>query len=151
MLRRPRRLRINSATRNLVRETKLNIEDLIYPLFIVEGENIKREIKQEMRIEISGRDIQLVLIFMSATKTSLLPTALMMNESFSRDFFTSAVSGLLVSPIRISGVPTGTSSPFLSQSEEISGSAPNLFLNAALNAVTESVRTVGQKSGRMIV
>ena len=44
MLRRPRRLRVNSATRNLVRETKLNIEDLIYPLFIVEGENIKREI-----------------------------------------------------------------------------------------------------------
>jgi len=44
MLRRPRRLRINSATRNLVRETKLNIEDLIYPLFIVEGENIKNEI-----------------------------------------------------------------------------------------------------------
>ena len=44
MLRRPRRLRINSATRNLVRETKLNIEDLIYPLFIVEGENIKSEI-----------------------------------------------------------------------------------------------------------
>ncbi len=44
MLRRPRRLRVNNATRNLVRETKLNIEDLIYPLFIVEGENIKREI-----------------------------------------------------------------------------------------------------------
>ena len=44
MLRRPRRLRINNATRNLVRETKLNVEDLIYPLFIVEGENIKREI-----------------------------------------------------------------------------------------------------------
>lgn len=44
MLRRPRRLRINNATRNLVRETKLNVEDLIYPLFIVEGENIKSEI-----------------------------------------------------------------------------------------------------------
>ena len=44
MLRRPRRLRINSATRNLVRETKLNVEDLIYPLFIVEGEGIKSEI-----------------------------------------------------------------------------------------------------------
>lgn len=44
MLRRPRRLRANNAIRNLVRETKLNIEDLIYPLFIVEGENIKREI-----------------------------------------------------------------------------------------------------------
>jgi porphobilinogen synthase len=44
MLRRPRRLRANNAIRNLVRETKLNIEDLIYPLFIVEGENIKNEI-----------------------------------------------------------------------------------------------------------
>lgn len=44
MLRRPRRLRRNKATRNLVRETKLNVEDLIYPLFIVEGENIKSEI-----------------------------------------------------------------------------------------------------------
>lgn len=44
MLRRPRRLRINQATRSLVRETKLNVEDFIYPLFIVEGENIKREI-----------------------------------------------------------------------------------------------------------
>lgn len=44
MLRRPRRLRANSAIRNLVRETKLNVEDLIYPLFIVEGEGIKSEI-----------------------------------------------------------------------------------------------------------
>lgn len=32
------------ATRNLVRETKLNIYDLIYPLFIVEDENIKNKI-----------------------------------------------------------------------------------------------------------
>lgn len=44
MLRRPRRLRANKAIRNLVRETKLNVEDFIYPLFIVEGKNIKREI-----------------------------------------------------------------------------------------------------------
>lgn len=44
MLRRPRRLRANKAIRNLVRETKLNVEDLIYPLFIVEGEGIKNEI-----------------------------------------------------------------------------------------------------------
>lgn len=44
MLRRPRRLRANKAIRNLVRETKLNVEDLIYPLFIVEGEGIKSEI-----------------------------------------------------------------------------------------------------------
>ena len=44
MLRRPRRLRRSSAIRNLVRETKLQVEDFIYPLFIVDGEGIKREI-----------------------------------------------------------------------------------------------------------
>ena len=44
MIRRPRRLRATKAIRNLVRETKLEKEDLIYPLFIVDGENIKREI-----------------------------------------------------------------------------------------------------------
>lgn len=44
MLRRPRRLRTSSAIRDLVRETVLNINDLIYPLFVVEGENIKEEI-----------------------------------------------------------------------------------------------------------
>ena len=42
MLRRPRRLRANKAIRNLVRETKLNVEDLIYPLFIVEGRENKK-------------------------------------------------------------------------------------------------------------
>lgn len=41
---RPRRLRTNGIIRNLVRETKLNIEDLVYPLFVVEGKNIKKEI-----------------------------------------------------------------------------------------------------------
>ena len=44
MLRRQRRLRRSKSIRNLVRETKLQIEDLIYPLFIVDGQGIKREI-----------------------------------------------------------------------------------------------------------
>ncbi|OPJ55967.1 delta-aminolevulinic acid dehydratase [Alkalithermobacter paradoxus] len=44
IIKRPRRLRANSLVRKLVRETKLQIEDLVYPLFVVEGENIKREI-----------------------------------------------------------------------------------------------------------
>lgn len=44
MLRRPRRLRTSAAMRDLVRETVLNVNDLIYPIFVVEGENIKREI-----------------------------------------------------------------------------------------------------------
>ena len=42
MIRRPRRLRATKAIRNLVRETKLQKEDLIYPLFIVDGEYKKR-------------------------------------------------------------------------------------------------------------
>ena len=41
---RTRRLRKNDAIRSLVRETKLSLDDLIYPLFIVEGSEIKNEI-----------------------------------------------------------------------------------------------------------
>ena len=44
MLRRPRRLRANAAIRDLVRETVLDVNNLIYPIFVVEGEGIKREI-----------------------------------------------------------------------------------------------------------
>ncbi|CAG7838796.1 MULTISPECIES: porphobilinogen synthase [Clostridium] len=44
IVKRPRRLRTNSVIRDFVRETTLNMNDLIYPLFIVEGENIKKEI-----------------------------------------------------------------------------------------------------------
>lgn len=45
IVKRPRRLRVNETIRSIVRETKVNIEDLVYPLFVVEGENIKEEIK----------------------------------------------------------------------------------------------------------
>lgn len=41
---RPRRLRANAAIRSMVSETSLEIKDLIYPLFIVEGNDIKSEI-----------------------------------------------------------------------------------------------------------
>ncbi len=41
---RMRRLRNNENIRSLVRETALSVDDLIYPLFIVGGENIKRPI-----------------------------------------------------------------------------------------------------------
>ncbi|CAM3034891.1 porphobilinogen synthase [Hathewaya histolytica] len=43
-IKRTRRLRVNENIRSMVRETKLHVEDLIYPLFIEEGENIKEEI-----------------------------------------------------------------------------------------------------------
>jgi porphobilinogen synthase len=44
MIKRGRRLRVNSAIRDMVRETILNTKNFIYPIFVVEGENIKNEI-----------------------------------------------------------------------------------------------------------
>lgn len=41
---RGRRLRRNETIRRMVRETKLSLDDLIYPLFVVEGERIKKEV-----------------------------------------------------------------------------------------------------------
>jgi len=41
---RPRRLRKNSAFRSLIRETRLNAEQLMYPLFIMPGKNKRQEI-----------------------------------------------------------------------------------------------------------
>lgn len=41
---RPRRLRANENLRRLVRETHLSVDDLIYPMFVVHGENIANEI-----------------------------------------------------------------------------------------------------------
>ncbi len=41
---RMRRLRVNEAMRSLVRETSIRKSDLVYPLFVIEGENIKNPI-----------------------------------------------------------------------------------------------------------
>lgn len=43
MFRRFRRLRRNVAIRDLVRETHLSVDDLIYPLFVVPGNGVKKE------------------------------------------------------------------------------------------------------------
>jgi len=44
MFKRFRRLRINETLRDLTRETQVNPTDLIYPLFVREGKNIKDEV-----------------------------------------------------------------------------------------------------------
>ena len=44
MINRGRRLRANAAIRDLVRENTLSTNDLIFPIFVVEGENKKEEI-----------------------------------------------------------------------------------------------------------
>ena len=42
---RPRTLRTSPALRSMVRETRISTDTLVYPFFVVEGENIKEEIK----------------------------------------------------------------------------------------------------------
>lgn len=44
-MKRMRRLRVNEATRKLVRETDILKSDLVYPIFVIEGENIKNPIE----------------------------------------------------------------------------------------------------------
>lgn len=41
---RPRRLRRTESLRSMVQENHLTVNDLIYPVFVIEGENIKQEI-----------------------------------------------------------------------------------------------------------
>ena len=41
---RPRRLRASAGIRNMVRETQLSVHDFVYPIFVVPGINIKKEI-----------------------------------------------------------------------------------------------------------
>lgn len=76
MIKRGRRLRANSAIRDMVRETTLNSKDFIYPIFVVEGDNIKNEISslpenyhfsidrlKEVIKEVEEADIAGVLLF----------------------------------------------------------------------------------------
>lgn len=76
MIHRPRRLRLNEQIRELVRETQLRVKDFIYPLFVVEGCRIKKEIpsmpdlyhysvdmlSEEIK-ELEALDIRAVLLF----------------------------------------------------------------------------------------
>lgn len=41
-VKRMRRLRVSEGMRRLVRETELNVNDLIYPLFIIYGRDKKQ-------------------------------------------------------------------------------------------------------------
>jgi len=73
---RMRRLRVNEAMRSLVRETSIEKSDLVYPIFIIEGDNIKNPIEsmpgiyqysidrfEEELDRIIGNGIHTILIF----------------------------------------------------------------------------------------
>lgn len=42
---RPRRLRVNENVRRMVRENKLSVDDLIYPVFVTHGEKVTRPVE----------------------------------------------------------------------------------------------------------
>ena len=76
MIQRPRRLRISSGMRDLVRETELSVRDFVYPIFVVPGEKIKEEIPSmpgcfhysvdqvaALAYEIAARGIRAVEVF----------------------------------------------------------------------------------------
>ena len=44
-MKRFRRLRASENLRSMVRETRISKSDLIYPMFVVEGENIKNPVE----------------------------------------------------------------------------------------------------------
>ena len=52
-----RRMRRTEAFRTLVRETKVEVGDLVYPLFVVEGKQIKQEITSMPRIYHLSNDL----------------------------------------------------------------------------------------------
>jgi porphobilinogen synthase len=76
MLHRPRRLRQSDALRRMVRETRLSVDQLVQPLFVVEGNNVREpidalprqarlsvdELAREVR-ELWGRGIPAVALF----------------------------------------------------------------------------------------
>jgi len=75
-----RRMRATETHRRMVRETRLSVDNLIYPLFVVHGRNVKREIssmpgvfqlstdniireaKEEVNIKITPNDIDIVTV-----------------------------------------------------------------------------------------
>ena len=75
-MRRFRRLRGSETMRKLVRETRISPEEMIYPIFVIEGENIKNPIPSmlgvfqysidrldELLVEIKLSGVSGVLIF----------------------------------------------------------------------------------------
>src|ERR1035437_10066817 len=60
-IKRLRRLRYNSTVRSMVRETSLTKNDLIYPLFVVPGVTVKKEVRSmpgvyQMSVEVIAEE-----------------------------------------------------------------------------------------------
>ncbi len=75
LIERPRRLRSNPIIRGMVQETRVSADTLIYPLFVIEGENIKEEIPSmpgQYRYSIDRISEELDQISLAGIKSILL-------------------------------------------------------------------------------
>lgn len=76
LIARPRRLRGNEVLRKMVRETRMDASSLVYPMFVIEGNNIKKEIPampgqyrysvdrmEEKLIELADAGVKSVMLF----------------------------------------------------------------------------------------
>lgn len=75
LIERPRRLRRNPTIRGMVRETRVSPDTLIYPLFVIEGENIKEEISSmpgQYRYSIDRIGEELDRVCLAGVKSILL-------------------------------------------------------------------------------
>ena len=75
--RRLRRLRKHDFSRRLMAENKLTVDDLIYPVFILEGENYREAVPSMPGVERLTID-QLLMIFSSNKLFLMLKQALIL-------------------------------------------------------------------------
>ena len=59
---RTRRLRMNETLRNMVRENHVRVDELIYPVFVIEGENICNPVESMPGINQYSLDLSLIHI-----------------------------------------------------------------------------------------
>ena len=74
MIRR-RRLRVNETIRSLVRETSIQVSDLVYPIFIIEGEDCKNPIESMPGIfqySIDRLEVELIRIYDCGLRSILI-------------------------------------------------------------------------------
>ncbi|MDF2586789.1 MAG: porphobilinogen synthase [Anaerocolumna sp.] len=74
-MKRRRRLRVNETIRSLVRETSLQISELVYPIFVMEGENIKNPVDSMLGIyqfSLDRLEEELLRILDSGVKSILI-------------------------------------------------------------------------------
>ena len=84
---RPRRLRKTAASRRLVRETVLTAADLIYPVFLIEGENTLEPVPSMPNVNRMTIDFFLEAVGLEGSKAALIKRRIQNLEAYLRENF----------------------------------------------------------------